>query len=91
MQRTATYWPPDSWKTASPGQNVAVHVQAIWTQNGPDVEVFLGSDVAEGGYLYDGISSEQDPTMQVGASKIALFLSHPDLRLLKQVRKAVLS
>lgn len=94
MYRTATYWPPGSWESnkAQKGQNVAVSVQAIWTQesNG-DVEVFLQVDVAEGGYLYDGVSTKPDPRQEPGARKIDLFLSHPDLRSLRQVRKAILS
>lgn len=94
MYRTATYWPPGSWESeeASRGQNVAVRIQALWTiETGKLVEVFLQTDVAEGGYLYDGISNASDPRLVSGARRIDLYLQHPDLRSLKYVRKAILA
>ena len=88
--RTATYWPPGSWETGN-GQNVAVRIQALWTQCDGLQEVFLQTDVSEGGYLYDGISNAQDPRTVEGARRIDLYLHHPDLRTLKQIRKAILA
>lgn len=92
MYRTATYWPPESWNQfPTAGRNVAIRVQAMWVVEGDDVEVFLQTAVAEGGYLYDGVSSAADPRTVKGARRIDLFLEHPDLRNLKVIRKAVLS
>lgn len=94
MKRTATYWPPGSWEresSTSGGKNVAVQMPTIWTKTSEgDIEVYLESDVAEGGYLFDGISQASNPLLLHGARKIALFLQHPDLRSLRQVRKAIL-
>lgn len=97
MKRTATYWPPGSWErgresSTSGGKNVAVQMPTIWTKTSEgDIEVYLESDVAEGGYLFDGVSYASDPTILHGARKIALYLQHPDLRSLKQIRKAILA
>jgi len=92
MYRTATYWPPGSWEENAPrGQNVAVQIQGLWSLERGEVEVYLKTDVAEGGYIYDGISHARDPRLVSGAYKIDLFLSHPDIASLKQVRKAILS
>jgi len=90
IYRTATYWPPDSWGRGQ--SNVAVHIQALWTVEGSGgIEVFLKSDVAEGGYLFDGITYAEDPTKLHDAYKIELYLAQPDLRSLKMVRKAIVS
>ncbi len=93
MYRTATYWPPGSWESdsAARGQNITVRLQALWAYEGLEAEVYLLVDVAEGGYIFDGESNISDPRKVTGARKIDVFLSHPDLRSLKQVRKAILA
>ncbi len=88
LYQAATYWPPRSWETVG---SVAVHVQAIWTTDAGERKVHLQSDVAEGGYLYNGISKEVDPTKLPLAVKIERFYTYPDLRSLKQVRIAVVN
>lgn len=90
MYRTATYWPPKSWED-SDGQCVAVQLQAIWSVDVEEVKVHLQADVAEGGYLYDGITTASNPTILSGAKRIEQFYTYPDLRSLKQVRIAVVS
>lgn len=92
MKRTATYWPPNSWVDSS-GRNVAVQVSAIWAVEAKagTLEAFLDVDVAEGGYLFNGVTYASDPTILNGARRIAQFLTYPDLRSLKQIRKVILS
>lgn len=93
MYRTATYWPPGSWELSSHEgrHNVPVQIQAIFTVDNGLEEVYLLTDVAEGGYLFNGVTSVADPRKVRGARKIDIFLTHPDLRSLKQVRKAILA
>jgi len=90
LYRTATYWPPGSWESEG-AKNIAVQIQAIWTTDGPERKVHLLVDVAEGGYLYDGISNESNPTTLQYAARIEKFYTYPDLRSLKQVRIAVVT
>ena len=52
--------------------------------------VNLSLDVAEGDYLYEGKSTEADPTTLDGAARVRRFNKFPDLRKLNTVRKAFL-
>lgn len=86
LYRPATYWPPGSWDQ---GGNVGVTIQAAWCVDGDELKVHLHADVAEGGYLYDGVTELSNPTLLSRARKIEKFFTYPDLRSLKQVRIAV--
>ncbi len=52
--------------------------------------VYLTSDVAEGDYLFEGVSTDTNPTLLDGARRIEKFEKLPDLRNLDHQRKAYL-
>lgn len=52
--------------------------------------VYLASDVAEGDYIYNGISNASDPTTVDGAKKVKTFQKLPDLRVNAYERRAFL-
>src|SRR6185369_2932033 len=85
LYRTVTYWPPGSWEIAG---NVPVLIQGVWTHDDSHEKVYLLTDVAEGGYLYNGEIRFSDPRALVRARRIEKFVSWLDMRSLRQVRVA---
>src|SRR3954471_19864466 len=89
MYHTATYWPPKSWEESD---RLPCLIQAIWTVEGDgEIKVYLQEDVAEGGYLFDGVIQVHNPLILNRAREIIRFYSFPDLRSLKQIRIAVVA
>ncbi|KKK58040.1 hypothetical protein LCGC14_3048410 [marine sediment metagenome] len=53
-------------------------------------QVFIDVDIIEGDYLFEGVSTDTDPTLLDGARRIEKFEKLPDLRNLDHQRKAYL-
>jgi hypothetical protein len=77
--QTITYWPPEGGK--------AHHLQGQWLV--AENRVLLDREVAEGGFLYNGVCHETFPIE--GSAKIQHFSRVANLRDLRMLRVAEVS
>ncbi len=104
LTQDITYWPaatPDGWGGITFG--TPIPVMGKWVQKSElfrgisgeeevsKAVVWLDTDVAIGGWLFEGVSEDADPAANVlGASEIRQFYKTPSLRNLDHERRAFL-